>query len=90
MKKVVCALFDTVTRMFLDPVFVNTEQEAVRGFRHASRDLDSIIGANIEDFQLFCLATYDIKTGIFDPDYHLICNGVTLLAERAQEVKNEE
>lgn len=64
--KVFCVR-DVKAEVFLQPMFMRTEAEAIRGFAQAANDPSNNLHNHAEDFVLYCLGKYDDNTGIISP-----------------------
>jgi len=75
MQKVMCSVRDIAADVFSAPFTSQNTQTAMRDFAHATRDPESQLCKNPEDFQLYQVATFDDDLGIvvgITPQ--LICN----------------
>lgn len=66
MKLVVCAIYDTAVKAFMQPFFSPTKGSAVRSFIDAVNGEGSQFKRHAADYVLFQLAAYDDGTGTFD------------------------
>lgn len=57
------AIFDAIVGSFMNPVFVNNEAEATRGFGSALLDETHSLHENMSDVALYALGTYDPDSG---------------------------
>lgn len=88
MKRAVCAVFDSATRLYGQPFFVAHVGAALRSFvdevnRKAS---DNQLSLHPEDFTLFHLADFDDETGGFSEGDR----GLVALARGKDVVHSEE
>jgi len=79
MKRVVCAVFDTATQLFGQPIFVPHRGQALRSFGDEVNNKQSAIGAHPDDYVLHELATFDDETGEFSTSRELIARGKDLV-----------
>lgn len=64
-KKVFC-VFDTKAELFGPPFFVNREGEAVRMFKDAANDPNTMVGKHPTDYRLYCIGIWDDESGQFE------------------------
>lgn len=64
MKKKVFTVYDSKAEAYLQPFFMNSIGEAVRGFGDASEDPKTQFYAHPADFTLFLIGEYDEQNGI--------------------------
>lgn len=67
---------------FLTPTFETSDAVAMRNFQmacDATYNDHSLLGYRPQDFDLYCVATFDHKTGEFVPvnPIRLVCSGVS-------------
>lgn len=68
MTKQVFSVFDSATKLFLDPFFAQTIEEALRRFRATVNHPEaSQIKEYPEDYTLFHLGEYNLETGALLP-----------------------
>ena len=75
MEFLVVAIKDKATERFMQPIFVETRQAAVRWFNHIITTTE-MFKDNPQDFELWQLGTFDDKLGIYGTgDNDLITKG---------------
>lgn len=68
MTKQVFSVFDSATKLFLDPFFAQTIEEALRRFRATVNHPEATnINEYPEDYTLFHLGEYDLESGELRP-----------------------
>lgn len=68
MIKQVFSVYDSVTKLFLEPFFAQTIEESIRKFRTTVNHPDAgAIQQYPEDYTLFHLGEYDLETGAMRP-----------------------
>lgn len=81
------AVYDQKAKAYL-PIFeVANEDLAVRQFAQVINTPQHPIGANPEDYRLFCLGTKDIESGVVTPNKNgpgIIIDGILLLRTDAK------
>jgi len=65
MKSEFFAVYDSKVRLFAEPFFMRTIDEALRGFRDVANNPETNICKYSEDYSLFHLGSYDSTTGVF-------------------------
>ena len=74
---------DELTGLFLQPMFIQSEGEALRIFEHMV-NTNGIWKSNAGQFNLFKLGTFNEKTGISDYNTpELVQGGTTVVTERS-------
>ena len=69
------AVYDKKTGLYDNPFIVRHNGEAIRGFDHLRKDVNTKFGKNPEDFDLYQIGTYDAQTGnveLITPHTHLL------------------
>lgn len=84
-KKLVCAVYDTRVRAFLNPIFCTTKGEAIRSFSDVVGDDRAPFKAHPEDYSLFVLGEYDEGLGVFEN----VCPAPELLVLAINLVRKE-
>lgn len=76
---------DSVADQFMAPSVADNDNVAIRDFRIAMNRTDLFLYQNPQDFDLFCIGTYDTNSGLISPvdPPKNICTGLAAL-----EVKN--
>ncbi len=59
----ICAIWDSKAEAYSQPMFFQSEGQAVRSFGDESNRNDSNIGKHPEDYTLFLLGEWDERTG---------------------------
>lgn len=68
MTKLMCAVYDTVSKMYANPFFAMNRGDALRGFKNAVNDRSmGDLHKHPKDFLLFSLAEFDDQSGIVTP-----------------------
>lgn len=65
---------DTKVGEFMNVVQAPNDQVMVRNVRHALRKKDSDLYLNASDLDLYCLGSYDTKTGAIIPEVTFVVN----------------
>lgn len=83
MKRVVCSVFDSATRLFGQPFFVAARGAAMRDFGNEvnRRDGANQLHLHPEDFELWQLATFDDETGQFEDRMEVIGRAKDMVKE---------
>ena len=68
---------DTKTT-FWKPFVHHNDLSAQREFSNLVNSGNELVSANVEDFELWCLGTYDDVTGAIVSELKFICNGVSV------------
>lgn len=68
MVKTIYAVFDSVADTFAPPFTLNNDAEALRGFAGVAANPDTAVHNHPQDFHLYRLGTYDVRTGVITPD----------------------
>lgn len=76
MKIQIVALFDKKVGMYEKPGFARHLGDALRDYEHLRKDVNTKIGKNPEDFDLWKLGTYDDETGEFINDRQQLVSGI--------------
>lgn len=63
MKLTVCSIHDTKAEAWLNPLFFQSEAQAIRSFSDAVNDPNSEFSKHPEDYNLFVLGLFDQRTG---------------------------
>lgn len=62
---------------FLSPSPADNDAVAMRNFRHAMLNKDSLLYSHPADYRLYCLGDYDTVTGeLFAVNPRLVCTGL--------------
>lgn len=65
MTKLMCAVYDTVSKVYAPPFYVSTKGEAVRSFSNAVNDKSmGDLNKHPKDFLLFLLGQWDDNSGL--------------------------
>lgn len=67
MDKLIFAVYDSKAEVYGNPFFCRTKGEALRSFIQIANEKDSAIGAHPEDYDLFCIGSYNEFKGIVVP-----------------------
>ena len=78
----VVAVFDNLAESFLQPTFIESEEQAIRLFTHQINNIP-LWKDNSTDFELYKLGEYDAENGMLVSDLHKIMKGASV-------VKHEE
>lgn len=70
----VYAVKDELSEVYMTPIFVEKESQAIRSFTWQINNTP-IWDDNASDFSLFCLGSFDDKTGDFKSDQHKVVSG---------------
>lgn len=65
-EKKVFSVYDIKAELFGPPFFTNREGEAVRMFKDAANDPNTMVGKHPSDYKLCCIATWDDESGEFE------------------------
>lgn len=65
-EKKVFSVYDTKAEIFGPPFFVNREGEAVRMFKDAANDPNTMVGRHPADYRLYCIGMWDDEQGTFE------------------------
>lgn len=68
MDKHLFTVFDTAAGAFLDPFVAPSIEFAIRSFRQAVNTPEHQFNTFPEDYTLFCIGTFDAKTGRLHPE----------------------
>ena len=60
---IACAVLDQKVGAFSPPMFVRSKGEAIRSFLDACADPQVSISKHPEDYQMYCLGSFDDQTG---------------------------
>lgn len=63
MKLTICSIQDTRAAAWMNPMFFQSAQQAIRSFEDAVNQKDSEFGRHPEDYILFRLGEFDQRTG---------------------------
>lgn len=68
MVKKICVVYDSKAEAYLNPFFVRSSGEAIRGFGDEanSKSSDSQLSMHPEDYTLFELGTWDELSGVIE------------------------
>lgn len=75
------AVYDRAVGLFLQPIFMRSEGEAVRALRHVAKD--HMFRTNPADYALFYVGTFEEEKAVFEievPPRHVV-DLVTLMEE---------
>lgn len=64
----VYAIYDTASKAYMRPFFLQSDGQAVRMFTDIAQDADHEIGKHPEDYSLFRIGTYDDQKGRLHPE----------------------
>lgn len=79
MKLQVFSVRDNAVGLFMPPIFMRSEAEAVRALRIAMRG-DHSFAQSPEDYTLYALGGFDEETGEFETgSVHVVCKLVSLV-----------
>lgn len=71
----ICSIYDSLSEFHNAPMYFRTVGEAERfGSNLVNKENESLVFTNPEDFKLVHLGTFDERTGVLTPDYHVINN----------------
>lgn len=77
LQKPIVAIYDKKVGLFDPPVFVRHVGEAIREFDTLVKDPKTKYGAHPSDYEIFYIADFDEKMGIFVPrDHQHLASGV--------------
>ena len=66
MQHIVCSIYDTKAKAYLQPFFTQNAGTGIRAFSDACNDSNSQFFAHPEDYILFHLAYFDDASGSFE------------------------
>lgn len=72
------AIFDDKAKAFMTPFFMHNQAMASRTFKHTVNDPSHQFSRSPEDFNLFCLGTFDDSSGKLEAKQELLFNGLQL------------
>lgn len=64
MKMSIYAIFDSAVKTYSRPMFLNTDNEAIRSFQSECNRVGSVINAHPDQFTLFNIGEYDDNTSL--------------------------
>lgn len=68
MEILIFSVFDRAAQGYLDPWYAPNQDVAIRSFSIAANNPDSNFYKHPQDYSLFCLGTFDAKTGEITPE----------------------
>lgn len=74
----VYSVYDSKSEGYLQPFYVKSRGEAIRGFTEIANDNNSSIGKWPADYTLFELGSFDTDTGKFDTLHTPLSCGVAI------------
>ena len=80
----VLAVFDNLSESFLQPTFVESEEEGIRLFTHQINNIP-LWKDNATDFELYKLGEYDAEKGMLVSDLHKITKGGSVLKKEKEK-----
>lgn len=91
MKLNVFSAYDEKAQVFLQPMFLVHQQEAVRSFKDEVAKPNSMLGRHPEDFKLYKLGSYNDSTGKLESlDVPELINNATDFVETTSKKEEEE
>lgn len=86
----VYAVFDHCAKAFLPPFLLRNDGQAVRAFKDCVNSKSHQFSEHPEDYQLFCLGTFDDTLGDFtnqEPGARNLGNGLALVTRTVDETQ---
>lgn len=65
MLKKMFTVYDSASKTYMTPFFMNTTGEAIRAFEDTTRDENSLIAKHPADYTLFEIGTYEDTAALF-------------------------
>ncbi len=62
----ICSIHDAAAQAYMTPMFFQSRGQAIRSFSDAVNDGKSDFWKHPEDYTLFHLGTFDLRTGMLD------------------------
>lgn len=81
MHKAVYVIYDKVAKVYsTNPFYMNNDNEAKRMFFQLQNDPSTPVYHNPGDFELYCIATYDNESAVFNQfeNHELVLKGATI------------
>lgn len=77
--KLLFSIRDNATETYTQVMFMTARGEAMRMFKNACQDENSMLNKNPEDFDLYLIGTWDEQTGEFTNNNERIIRGIDVI-----------